>query len=133
MIVDLKAGELHVRQRADRFNEIGTPKSDPSARTVPLDQETISALKAWKLACPKGEEGVVFPSSTGQIEHHSNMLKSLALVMKAAGVVDGHGEPKYALHAFRHFFASWCINRKTEAGVNCRRRWCSTCLGIVRL
>jgi hypothetical protein len=40
------------------------------------------------------------------------MLRSLALVMKAAGVVDGKGEPKYASHAFRHFFASWCINRK---------------------
>ena len=114
--VDLKAGELHVRQRADRYGQIGTPKSNSSARTVPLDQGTISALKHWKLACPKGEAGVVFPSSTGRIEHHSNMLKSLTPVMKAAGVVDSHGEPKYALHAFRHFFASWCINPKERGG-----------------
>jgi integrase len=114
--VNLKTGELHVCQRADRYNEIGAPKSDASARTVPLDQQTIAALKVWKLACPKGEAGVVFPSSTGQIEHHSNMLKGLAHVMKAAGVVDSHGKPKYALHAFRHFFASWCINRKVDGG-----------------
>lgn len=26
------------------------------------------------------------------------------------------GAPKYALHAFRHFFASWCINRKADGG-----------------
>lgn len=87
--------------RADRYNKIGVPKSDSSTRTVPLDQETISALKVWKLACAKGKAGVVFPSSTGQIEHHSNMLKSLAPVMKAAGVVNAKGTPKYALHAFR--------------------------------
>jgi len=24
--------------------------------------------------------------------------------------------PKYALHAFRHFFASWCINPKERGG-----------------
>jgi hypothetical protein len=23
-------------------------------------------------------------------------------------VVENDGKPKYALHAFRHFFASWC-------------------------
>ena len=34
--VDLKAGELHVRQRADRFNSIGAPKSRSGHRTVPL-------------------------------------------------------------------------------------------------
>jgi integrase len=114
--VDLKAGELHVRQRADRWNTIGAPKSDSSVRTVPLDHETITTLKAWKLACPKGEAGVVFPSSTGAIEHHKNLLRSLASVIQAAGVVDKNGKPKYALHAFRHFFASWCINPKNRGG-----------------
>ena len=33
--VDLKAGELQVRQRADRRNKNGPPKSDRSKRTVP--------------------------------------------------------------------------------------------------
>src|SRR5262249_56353992 len=33
--VDLKAGELHVRQRADRYNIIGAPKSAASLRTIP--------------------------------------------------------------------------------------------------
>jgi integrase len=36
---------------------------------------------------------------------------------RAAGVVDSHGKPKYALHAFRHFYASWCINRKADGGL----------------
>ncbi len=114
--VDFKAAELHVRQRADRWNQIGAPKSDASSRTVPLDQDTIAALKVWKLACPKGEAGVVFPNATGGIEHHKNALRSLAPIMSAAGVVDKAGRPKYGLHAFRHFYASWCINPKNRGG-----------------
>jgi len=30
--------------------------------------------------------------------------------------MDRDGKPKYALHAFRHFFASWCINLKERGG-----------------
>ena len=112
--VDLKAGELHVRQRADRYNEIGVPKSKAGTRSVPLPPEALAALKSWKLA--QGGTSLVFSTSTGQIEHHSNMLRSLAPVMKAAGVVNGKGGSKYALHAFRHFFASWCINPKNRGG-----------------
>ena len=36
--------------------------------------------------------------------------------MKAAHVVDRNGNPKYGLHAMRHFYASWCINRKADGG-----------------
>ena len=36
--------------------------------------------------------------------------------MIAAGVVDKQGRPKYAMHCFRHFFASWCINPKDRGG-----------------
>jgi integrase len=112
----LKAEELHVRQRADRYNKIGLPKSKAGTRSIPIAPELLSALKAWKLACPKGDEGLVFPSPTGRIEHHRNMVRSLTPVMKAAGVVGKNGQPKYALHAFRHFFASWCINPKSRGG-----------------
>jgi integrase len=114
--VDLKAGELHVRQRADAWNTIGSPKSDGSRRTVPLGRELLLALKEWKLACPKGGADLVFPTSTGAVQHHKNMLESIEPVMKAAAVVNKDGSPKYALHAFRHFFASWCINPKDRGG-----------------
>jgi integrase len=36
--------------------------------------------------------------------------------MKKAHVVDKDGNTKFGLHAFRHFFASWCINRKVDGG-----------------
>jgi integrase len=113
---DLVHGNVHVRQRADRYCKIGNPKSTSSTRSIPIDPFVVKILKEWKLACPKGEHGLVFPSTTGNIEHHSNMLRGLAPVLIAAGLKKKDGQPKYALHAFRHFFASWCINREVEGG-----------------
>jgi integrase len=115
--VDLKRGELAVRQRADRYNVIGKPKSEAGERTIPLAPDVVNTLREWKLACPKGEAGLVFPSSTGRIEHHANILRALTPVMAKAGLTDRGGQPKYGLHAFRHFFASWCINRKADGGL----------------
>jgi integrase len=34
-----------------------------------------------------------------------------------AGIVDADGKPKYTLHSLRHFFASWCINRRQDGGL----------------
>jgi integrase len=114
--INLKAGELHVRQRADRYNIIGPPKSATSARTIPVPPDVVAALKVWRLACPKGELDLAFPTGTGAIMYHRSMLDSLAPVLVAAGVVTKDGKLKYGLHAFRHFFASWCINRKADGG-----------------
>jgi integrase len=114
--IDLKASELHVRQRADRYNVIGQPKSESGVRSIDLGPRVVAALKEWKLACPKGEADLVFPTEAGRVEHHANMLRSLGPVMAAAGVVAKDGAPKYALHAFRHYFASWCINPKSAGG-----------------
>jgi integrase len=114
---DLTGREIHVRQRADRYGKIGAPQSDSSVRRVPLAPEVVAALRTWKLACPPDDRDLVFPTSTGAVEHHSNMLRSLAPVMSAAGVVDKDGGPKYALHAFRHFFASWCLNPVDRGGL----------------
>jgi integrase len=114
--VDLGASELNVRQRADRFNAIGQPKTASSVRTVPLAPELLSALKVWKLACPKGEAGLVFPTGTGRPELHSNIRRGVRPIVAAAGLVHKNGKPKYGLHALRHFFASWCINRKVDGG-----------------
>jgi integrase len=118
--VDLKGSEpsLHIRQRADRYGTIGQPKTDSSVRTVPLVPQAVEELRTWKLASGRGDDDLVFPTSTGRAEHHANMLRSVHAVMTAAGVVDkATKEPKYALHAFRHFFASWCLNRVSAGGL----------------
>ena len=115
--VDLKTGELHVRQRADRYNVIGKPKSKAGNRTVPLGPLVINVLREWKLACPKGELHLVFPTASGQIAGHNNIVRALNATVRAAGLTDRKGKPKYTgLHALRHFYASWCINPLDRGG-----------------
>jgi integrase len=117
--VDLKKAELHVRQRADRFGIIGKPKSESGDRTIPLGPLVLNTLKEWKLACPKGELGLVFPNGNGNIEDHANLIKRVLWPVEvAAGVVDAKGNAKYAgLHSLRHFYASWCSNRRADGGL----------------
>jgi integrase len=117
--VDLKRAELHVRQRADRFGVIGKPKSESGDRTIPLGPLVLNTLKEWKLACPKGELGLVFPNGNGHIEDHANIVKRILWpVQIAAAVVNAKGEAKYAgLHSLRHFYASWCSNRRADGGL----------------
>jgi integrase len=123
------AAELRVRQRADRYSNIGALKSKKSRRSIPHGPDLVLALKEWKLACPKGDAGLVFPTSKGSVENYNNVLRALEPIMKAAGVVNKKGEPKYALHAFRHFFASWCINPKDRGGRELSPKVVQTLLG----
>src|SRR5262249_16083208 len=53
--IDLKQAVLHVRQRADRYGQIGPPKSAAGERTVPLPPFLVNTLREWRLACPKGD------------------------------------------------------------------------------
>ena len=116
--VDLKKAKLHVRQRADRYCAMGTPKSEAGERTIPLGPFVTNTLKQWKLACPKNERDLVFPTERGRIEYHATIIRELKPVVIAAGLIDQHGKPKYTgLHAFRHFYASWCINRRADGGL----------------
>jgi integrase len=132
--VDLAEGKIHVRQRADRYHVIGMPKSDAGQRTIPIGPFVVNTLKEWKLACPKGDLDLVFPTGAGAVEGHPNIIRrGLIPPQMAAGIttpvldeagkskLDDKGTPivqaKYTgLHALRHFFASWCINRRQDGG-----------------
>ncbi len=127
--VDFEKRQITVQQRADRFNVIGKPKSGSSERQVPMPPIVVNALKEWKLACPKGELGLVFPNGKGNVETTGNFVKrGLQPIMISAGVTKGTGKKdkagnailaaKYTgMHALRHFYASWLINRKEDGGL----------------
>jgi integrase len=122
--VDLKKNELHVRQRADRYRAIGKPKTEAGERTIPLFPIVANTLREWKLKCPKGDLGLVFPNGDGKVEFHVNIVeRGLKPTMIAAGVTTSAGDKstlaaKYTgLHALRHFYASLCINRKADGGM----------------
>ena len=74
----------------------------------------VRALKEWKLAQGGGE--LTFGTRKGGVEPHQNMLRSLRPMMRDAGIVTKEGKPRHALHAFRHYFASWCISPKERGG-----------------
>lgn len=140
--VDLERRELRVHRRADRFKAIGRPKSESSERTVPAPPIVINALREWKVACPRLEtdrrdpqgnpvsvHDLVFPNGAGRVEQLNNIVRrGLHPALLAAGItvetdeVDKDGQPvvapKYTgFHALRHFYASWCINRKEDGGL----------------
>jgi integrase len=129
--VDLKRGELHVRQRADRFHVIGKLKSQAGERTIPIGPYAANVLRSWKLACPKSELGLVFPTDKGRIAHHWSLIQSALIPAQlAAGAVAANGEAKYTgLHALRHFYASWCINRRVDGGLELPLKLVQTRLG----
>jgi integrase len=75
-----------------------------------------NVLKAWRLA--SSSRDLVFPTRTGLPIDHSNLERRMfAPAQIAAGVVTADGKPKYSFHALRHFYASWCINRRADGGL----------------
>ena len=145
--VDFAKATISVWQRADAWGTIDVPKSDAGYRMVPVASLVVNALREWKLACPKGELGLVFPNGAGNVESRSNIVKrhwwplqvaagvSVPAVNKNGNpvmamdddgkpVFDDQGRPvpvmqaKYSgLHALRHFFCSWCAARPQDGGL----------------
>jgi len=126
--VDMKKGEIRVRQRIDQYRQVGKPKSEAGIRTIPVPPLVINALKELKLRQAAGTE-LVFATQEGDSRSHANVvLKGLRPAMIRAGMgvdtgkLDKRGKPvitaKYSgLHALRHFYASWLINRKEDGGL----------------
>jgi integrase len=75
--VDLDKRELHVRQRVDKRNMVGPPKSSSGERTVPLPPIVANTLKEHRL-----------PTGAGNAEYYGNIVKrGLVPGWIAAGVV----------------------------------------------
>jgi integrase len=109
--VDFEAKVIRVRQRADLWGTIGDPKSAAGDREIPMAPTVVNALREWKLACPNGKLGLVFPNGNGNVESHANIAaRGFAPLQRAC-----LGEVKYWLHTLRHFFASWAIEQGFSA------------------
>ncbi|TAA61891.1 site-specific integrase [Shinella sp. JR1-6] len=126
--VDFDKSEIRVSQRMDQFRKVGPPKSEAGTRTIPVPPIAINTLKELKLklGSPKG---LVFANPDGEARSHTNIVnKGLKPAMIKAGVIVETGEldsegnaillAKYTgMHALRHFYASWLINRKEDGGL----------------
>ena len=129
--VNLRHAEVTVRRRADRYNVIGAPKSSAGTRTIPLLPMVVNALREHMLTTKRSTSNLMFPSKTGHIIGYSNLMKFAWKPLQIeAGVVDARGRAKYpGLHALRHFFASWCINRRIDGGLELPLKLVSSRLG----
>lgn len=116
--VDFKKATISVNQRADEFGEIGRPKSEAGVRSIPVPPVVINALKEHRLRQANGA-ALVFANPDGEPRSHANIIqKGLVPAMVRAGIVLESGKAKYSgLHALRHFYASWLINRKEDGGL----------------
>jgi integrase len=134
--VDLATASLHVTQRADTYGTIGSTKSASGRRTVPLLPMVVKALKEWRLLCPHGSD-LVFPNRSGQpialqtiIRIHWHPAQIAAGLVTADGRARAASRAKYTgFHALRHFYASWCINRRADGGLELPLKVVSTRLG----
>jgi integrase len=109
--VDLKKNLITVSRRADRYNDLGSPKSKTSRRVIPFGPVVAHALRPGYVKA--GGKGLAFPTNKGTIVEHSNLVKaSIIPAAVAAGLQQYSG-----LHCLRHFFASWCLNRETDGGL----------------
>jgi integrase len=126
--VNFDEREISIKQRADARNKIGKLKSKTAYRSIPMPPMVVNALREWRLLCPKGALGLVFPSGAGNVESHSNVAhRGLESILRTAGIVvledglDDDGKPvkiekpKYGLHSLRHAAASLWIQNGTNA------------------
>lgn len=128
--IDLKKGLITVSQRADKYNDIGPPKSASGYRTIPISAALVSELKSWKLRCPNGKLGLAFPSSVGGVQFYGHLLRRRFFPIQiAAGIcdpvmVDGKAkasdggkatmQARYGFHALRHAAASAWIKQGVD-------------------
>lgn len=110
--VNLDRTEVTVRQRADKWGAMGSPKSAASKRVVPLAPMVVNTLREWRLACPKGRLDLVFPNTQGNPELLSHIhYRALAPLQAAAGISADAVRPKYSMHSLRHAAASLFIEQ----------------------
>lgn len=110
--VDFEKRYIYVRQRADRWGELGPPKSRAGRRDIPMTPLVWNTLKAWRKECPPGDLGLVFPNGAGKPELLSNWYRRIFRpLMVRCGIVNTKGNPRFGFHALRHAAAPLFIEQ----------------------
>ena len=111
--VDLKAGTITVKQRADERGVIGSPKTLASRRTISIPSFLVTMLRQWKIESNPGP--LVFGNKHGQAQSLSDIhLRGWRPLQVAAKITKADGSPRLNFHCLRHFRASMLI----EDGAN---------------
>ena len=103
--IDWINGQMFIQRT---YNNRGwfKPKSKTSKRKIDLGPVTIKELKKWKLACPKSDLDLVFPSKAVTPMDHGHVLsRNFWPAIEKAKV------PKIRFHDMRHTYASLSIEQ----------------------
>jgi integrase len=108
--VDLGRSEIRVERSWDEYEGALDPKSDMSARTVPILAVLRDYLDAHKIATGRGASDLVFGRTSEHAFVASTVSNHADRAWQAAGL------DRITLHECRHTFASLLI----DAGVNAK-------------
>jgi integrase len=101
--------ELCISRRVDAYGEEGAPKTTAGVRAVPLSEQLVAALKAWKLKSKFSKpDDLIFPNRKGEHIGHDNLVKRQFLPL-----FNSIKAKRFNWHALRHFAVSTWI----EAGL----------------
>lgn len=104
---DIDWGNCQIQvRRTYNHGQFYEPKTKTSKRKIDLAPELVHELKKWKLACPKGEMNLVFPTSLGTPESADNMRKR-----RFFPTLERAGLPQMRFHDLRHNYASLLIDQ----------------------
>lgn len=99
--IDWTAGAIRVRRSFSR-NELGTPKSRRSVRSVPMADDVAAVLEELSHDVSDAPDALVFPSPmTGGHLAAAQMLRRMWKALRAAGLEETH-----RFHDLRHTFGT---------------------------
>jgi len=103
---DLESSQIHIQRTFTKGRFFNT-KTRTSTRKVDLGPMVIRELRKWKLACPPGEDDLMFPNGEGKPMNYSNMMQRHFIPALAAAGIE-----QIRFHDLRHTYASLLIHQK---------------------
>ncbi len=110
--VDLDEREIRVRQKADKWGDIGPPKSEAGVRDVPIPDALVLAFKEWRMRS-LDKSGFVFPAKNGDPLDSKTIDGPWYTLQKRLGWMKD-GKHLYRFHDLRHVYASLLIERDLD-------------------
>ncbi|MCV0429760.1 MAG: site-specific integrase [Roseibium sp.] len=111
---------IRVRKASRSDGSVKGTKSASGYRDIPISGVLGLELKKWRLQCPVGGKGLVFPNGNGNVESGSNIRQRVFIpAMRAIGltteVVGNTGrkveKPAFRFHDLRHAAAALFIEQ----------------------
>ena len=101
--IDWNSQQIHIR-RSWKEGQYHEPKTQASIRRIDLPGFLMAELRDWRLACPIGDDDLVFPNLAGRPMSNTNLLqRGFYPALHQAGL------RKIRFHDLRHTFASLLI------------------------